>query len=394
MQRGKVILVISHLLDRDVRLSKEMSALRNEGYTNVVICWDRECKGDKPAVPEECEQIRLKLKAPWGIRILPFLPIWWCFVFVRLLISRWDVVHAVNFDCIIPSVIAGILKRKPVAYEILDVYEDQMVLPRAVRSVCINVDKLFMRLASAVVVADEAQIEGVGGIPNPKVVPVYDSPPDTFGKQVSGYPGNQTKGEFTLFYAGVLYRDRRLNLDKVVEAIEDIEGVKLVIAGYGDLEKDIKQWSCRMPDKVEFLGKISYEDVIRRGSDADLFFILRDPIVPVNRYTCGSTLFNAMICGKPILANNGSSTAIKVYKENCGVVVDANNIEEIRNRIIKLRDNPELCEEFGANARKAYEQRYSWEIMGERLVDLYHELTDETGQGKRRARNNGELSRQ
>lgn len=81
--------------------------------------------------------------------------------------------------------------------------------------------------------------------------------------------------------------------------------------------------------------------------------------------------------------NKRTSTANIVCEEDCGLVVDANNVEEIRNAIIKLRDNPELCKEFGANARKAYEQRYIWEIMEQRLVDLYRELIGEVGQGNK-----------
>ena len=69
------------------------------------------------------------------------------------------------------------------------------------------------------------------------------------------------------------------------------------------------------------------------------------------------------------------STAIKVLEENCGLVVDANNVEEIKEAILKLRDNPKLCAELGANARRAYEERYSWEIMEQRLLALYRELT-------------------
>ena len=135
-----------------------------------------------------------------------------------------------------------------------------------------------------------------------------------------------------------------------------------------------------MPDKVEFIGKISYEEIIERGLRADLFFVLRDSMVPTNRYTCGSTLFNAMICSKPILVNQGTSTAKKVSEEKCGLVVNANNIEEIREAIIKLRDSPELCEDLGTNGRKAYEQKYGWHIMEQRLLALYHELVGKAKQ--------------
>lgn len=378
MAEKRVLFVMSNTPDQDIRLFKEARTLKQAGYVTSLLYWDREGESNRLKNTEEYdEKLYLRFKAPSGIVLLPFLPVWWSFVFFSLLVKKWDIVHALNFHSIIPSLIAGKLKRKPVIYEILDVYEWR--LPRMVRTICMGLDKLYMRLADGIIIADEAQIEGIGGIPNHNIVPIYDSPPDSFSKKDSGYLGNQMKGNFALFYAGALYKNRRLNLDKVVEAVKDIEGVKLIIAGYGDLVNEIKEWSCRLPDKVEFIGRISYEEVIERGLRADLFFVLRDSTVPTNRYTCGSNLFNAMVCGKPILANEGSSTATKVYEENCGLVVDANNIAEIRKAILKLKENPQLCQELGATAKKAYEQRYSWEIMEQRLLALYHELGGELG---------------
>jgi glycosyltransferase involved in cell wall biosynthesis len=143
------------------------------------------------------------------------------------------------------------------------------------------------------------------------------------------------------------------------------------------MAEEIREMAARLPDKLEFIGKISYQEVIKRGLTADLFFVLRDPVLPFYRYICGSTLFNAMICGKPILVNRGTSTTKKVTQENCGLVVNSGDVREIKQAIIKLRDNPQLCRDLGANARKAYEQRYGWEIMGQRLVNLYNELTQE-----------------
>jgi len=370
--RIKVILVRSNPADRDVRSPKEIRALTQEGYVVTLLGWDRESKADTKEKPEGYKEILLKCRAPWGIKVLPLLAIWWCFVFIRLLTAKLDVVHALNVDNAIPAIIASKIRRKPVIYEILDVYEDEVVLPGLIRTVSLFVDKLFMRFADAIIVADEAQVEGIGGIPNSKIVPIYDSPPDVLSAKDINYHKN---GVFTLFYAGVLYREKRLNLDKVIKVIKDIDNVRLVIAGYGDLTTEIEELSARMPDKIEFIGKIPYAEVIERGLKADLFFNLRDPVVPANRYTCGSTLLNAMSVGRPILVNRGTSTANKVYEENCGLVVDANNLEEIKGAIVKLRDSPELCRELGVNARKAYEQRYNWEIMEQRLVALYEEIT-------------------
>jgi glycosyltransferase involved in cell wall biosynthesis len=389
--KKRVIVIRTSL---DIRLPKEIAALKREGYGVTLLCWDRECNDSSPLQKDgedDIREIRVRLRAPFGIGILFFLPIWWCFTLFHLMLTEWDIVHALNFDAIVPAAIAGKLKRKTVIYEILETYEDRVSLPRIVRYLFIQVDKLFMRQVAAVILADEAQSKEFSGVPNSRVVAVYDTPPDFFDKIKGTHPENE---QFIIFQASVLYRMRHLNLDKLVSAVKDLDNVKLIIAGYGDLITEIEEWTHKIPHKIEFIGEIKYSETLKRSKAADLLFELRSSLVPQHKYICGSKLLQSMMLGKPFLANRGTSTAAKVYEENCGLVVDANNIEEIREAIIKLRDNPELSEELGANARRAYEERYSWEIMERRLLTLYQNLTDEIGQRKKREQNNGELSRQ
>ncbi|MBT9151538.1 MAG: GDP-mannose-dependent monoacylated alpha-(1-6)-phosphatidylinositol monomannoside mannosyltransferase [candidate division WS2 bacterium] len=391
-EKKRVILITSSLVEQSIiRLPKEIIALRREGYEITALCWDRDCKSLRREKKDDYNEIILNFKAPWGIKILPLLPIWWTFVFLQLMTTRWDIAHATNFDTIIPTVIAGKLKRKPVIYEIVDVYADMILLPKVIRNMGISVDKFFMRFADAVIVIDEAQIKGFGRIPNSKVIAVYDTPPNTFDVVDINHRENAA---FTLFYAGNFSRGRRPNIDKIFAAVNSVDGVKLVISGYGDLIGEIEEWSRKIPDKIEFLGFISHEEVFQRSSTADLLIVARTSVIPNNRYNCGSTFLRALMCGRPFLANKDTATADKVVKENCGLVVDGNDAEGIKEAIMKLRDNPELCEELGANARRAYEERYSWEIMEQRLLTLYQELTDEIGQRKKGEQNNGELSRQ
>jgi glycosyltransferase involved in cell wall biosynthesis len=125
---------------------------------------------------------------------------------------------------------------------------------------------------------------------------------------------------------------------------------------------------------VGFIGRIPYEEVLERSLNCDLLFVLRDSKLPVNRYICGSKLFQAMMCRKPLLVNKGTSTALKVIKDNCGIVVDAHNVDEIRKTVLKLKTNPELGRKLGMNGRKAYEKKYSWELMEHRLLSLYSEI--------------------
>jgi glycosyltransferase involved in cell wall biosynthesis len=373
----KVFFIRSALKDRDIRLQKIINTLSKENtYEIVVICWNREGKSGTLESYNHCKEIRLNLRAPLGVKVLLYIPIWWAFVFFVLLRNDWDLAHATNMDCAVPTVIAGIFKRKPVIYEVLDLYEFNPALPSMVKTLSLKADKLIMKYANAIVLVDEEMIGGLGYIPNNNIVIIYDSPPKEMLSTIdmdlnSDVPHD---GEFILFFAGALIKLRKLNIDKVIEAIKDIDGVKLLIAGYGDMVDEIVELSSQIPNKIEFLGKIKYEEVIKNGIKSNLFFVLRDSALPSHKCICGSTLFNAMICSKPILVNKDTSTAIKVSKENCGLVVDARNIEEIKDAIVQLKDDYNLSRQLGLNGNNAYKTKYGWGIMENRLINLYKKL--------------------
>jgi glycosyltransferase involved in cell wall biosynthesis len=234
----------------------------------------------------------------------------------------------------------------------------------------VAIDKAFMRLADAVVLADEEQIQEVNGISNNNVEVIYDSPETNveISKKI------RRNDVFTLFFAGSLHSGKYLNLDKIFDALKYLNDVRVIIAGYGDLVPYIINIEKRMPEKVEYIGEISHAEVLQWSADADLLFMLRDPVLPVNKYICGSKILESMMCGTAIIVNDGSSTANMVRRTNCGFVVNAHNVEEIVGVINKLKNNPDMCVQLGINGRKAYDEIYSWNCMGDRLLKLYEKI--------------------
>ena len=368
----QAVLIKSNLVEQSIiRMPKVINTLKKAGYDISVVSWDRDSKCEQKRKHGEYEETSLKLNAPWGINCLPFLPIWWCYVLFQLLVKKWDIAHAINFDTLIPTVIAGQLKRKPVVYEIVDVYADVILLPAIIRYIGLAIDKFLMRFVSAVMLIDDAQIMEFGGIPNSNVITVYDTPPDDF---VDVDLDTQKNDVFTLFYAGYFCKARRMNIDEIFTAVRDIDDVQIVVAGYGDQVGEIELWSKKVPEKIKFLGFITHEDVHRWSNKADLLVVARTPATLNNVYNCGSTFLRAMMYGKPFLANKGTATADKVSQYRCGLNVDAYSVNEIKGAIVELRDAPNLCMNFGVNAKTAYELNFRWEIMEKRLLAVYKEL--------------------
>lgn len=373
MEKKKAIIIRGSSLERETRATKIIKTLTENNYDAHLLWWDRGLaveRSEREEAGTQFSETVFNFKAPYGPKSLIFLPFWWAFIFFNLLTKKWDIAHAIQIISLPPAILAGKIKRKPVVYDMLDTYEDSIFLPQRIRNFCVAIDKLFMRLADAVVLADEEQVEEVKGIPNDNVEVIYDSP-ETY---VEINKKNRQNDVFTLFFAGSLSSGKYLNLDKIFEALESLNDVRVIIAGHGDLVPYIMSIEKRMPEKVEYIGEISHAEVLQRSADADLLFMLRDPVLPVNKYICGSKILESMMCGTPIIVNGGSSTAKMVQRTNCGFVVNAHNVEEIVSVINILINNPKMCVQLGFNGRKAYDKIYSWTIMGDRLLKLYEKI--------------------
>ena len=78
-----------------------------------------------------------------------------------------------------------------------------------------------------------------------------------------------------------------------------------------------------------------------------------------------------MMFGVPIITNVAKEI---VNETDCGVIVDYDDTEQIKEAIIMLRDSPEIRKRLGTNGRKAFLKNYNWNIMEQRLYMVYDNL--------------------
>ncbi len=139
----KTVIIRSCLETLTPRAFKNAQTLAAAGHEVTILAWDREAKNPESERKDGYQARRFRFKAPYGPVVLLFLPVWWCFEFFWLMKNGWQVVHAMDFDTYPPALLAGILKRKPVVYELADIYEDMIELPGLLRGICLFIDKSF-----------------------------------------------------------------------------------------------------------------------------------------------------------------------------------------------------------------------------------------------------------
>jgi len=148
---------------------------------------------------------------------------------------------------------------------------------------------------------------------------------------------------------------------------------ELIVAGEGRL---LEYWQkkvdkTKIKHRLQFLGKIPFQAMQDLYNDADIF------IFPSLREASGSVILEAMAHGLPVIALelNGAKY---IVEKNCGILVPVKNktqmINDFRDAIIKLCENPELRYELGENARKRVEEYFLWEKRGEMMNDIYHKV--------------------
>jgi glycosyltransferase involved in cell wall biosynthesis len=91
-----------------------------------------------------------------------------------------------------------------------------------------------------------------------------------------------------------------------------------------------------------------------------------------NQLSSPNKIFEAMMLGLPVITN--MEPTLVNEEVGCGIVVDYNDIDQIKEAIVCLRDNIDLRRRLGTNGRKVFLKKYNWTNMEQLLYNIYDEL--------------------
>ncbi|MDO4466481.1 MAG: glycosyltransferase family 4 protein [Bacillota bacterium] len=176
---------------------------------------------------------------------------------------------------------------------------------------------------------------------------------------------------FTMMWAGRMEYRKGLELlfDILDQLPEDLEW-KLLLCGMGSEYQKYKNIveTKKYYNKVEFLGKVSYEEMSNIYNQADVF------VFPSLRETTGTVIIEAMAHGVPVIALEQGG-AMEVISEDCGYLVPTENRNEIILQFSKVIenciDNRELLEKLSDNSKERIESKYSWSNKAKNMNDIY-----------------------
>lgn len=168
--------------------------------------------------------------------------------------------------------------------------------------------------------------------------------------------------------------DRQKGFHLLIKALPYIikkADVELVLVGTGPYLRNLKLMAEKagLLDQVIFAGRVSDGDLPKYYNLADVFAFptLRLEGLPY-------VIPEAMACGKPVISSGigGILTAIDNYKN--GILIEPGNLEELKDRILEVLNDPDLAQTLGQNGRKKVIEKFSLDKMVEDTIKVYEDV--------------------
>jgi rhamnosyl/mannosyltransferase len=214
-------------------------------------------------------------------------------------------------------------------------------------------------------------------LPKLKVIPLgileQDQRKINLNEEFSYLNRHQLESDSYLLFLGVLRYYKGVHT--LIEAANQIQS-KIVIAGNGPEIENLKFLVASLHvQNVVFLGEVtdSQKHILLKNSTA--------VILPshLRSEAFGMVLIEASLHGKPMVCceiKSGTSY-VNLHRET-GLVVEPENPQELASACNLIVSDKNLAIQFGAAARKRYEDLFSGSALGLAYSNLYNDLTNKS----------------
>lgn len=155
----------------------------------------------------------------------------------------------------------------------------------------------------------------------------------------------------------------------------------LTVVGDGPFAEQAKQMADA---KVTFTGEVSHEAALQLSRESSIF------IFPSHWYEgFGLSLLEAMATGRAIIASDLGVRREMIQDGVTGLLFQPGNAEDLRRKVVRLVEDPDLCKSLGNAARRFYLENYTPERNYVMLMDIYRSALNGGGRSRASGRYGG-----
>lgn len=367
----------------DSRFEKEVSATIEAGNKVLVIAWDRDAEEDRAGemlfFDNKAFAIHIgipsKLAAGFIKNLFPMIKFnISIYKYLRKNLGKFDIIHASDFDTVLPAYYIKKKYKKKLVYDIYDYYADSHHMPRILENIVRRVDTKIINDSDAVIICNEKRKKQIRPANPQKLVIIHNSPERIeIGESKVNIPD---KKKFRIVFIGGFVRTGRY-IFEMIDVIRKRKDCELIIGGFGSGEDEIAE-IAKKEDNIIYVGKQEYQDVLSIEKTADVLTALYDPTLKNHQYAAPNKFYEALMLGKPIICAQNTNIDEFVSRNELGWSIDVPNQpfevefnKALDNAISLSQEERKIVEK---KAIRLFMDKYDWSLMKKRLTKLYEEL--------------------
>ena len=321
----KAIVLRSTEVDPDPRTERAINDLQKAGFCVELLYWNR-TKRNIVGKNESFSRKAYTKSTPYGLGLknLKAQITWQLWLLGKLLKESNCLVYACDADTALVSAVFHRLRNHILVYDQFDQISSRFT-SRLIQKLSDLIDLYISKKAKLIVVAGEDRL-----FKTESPILVVSNNPDLRLSPMK----RSRQSVLEIAYCGVLQEDR--GLLEIIDAVNSVKGVRLSIAGFGPLQKEIES---RQSNSVKFLGRLSSSEVIKEFERVDISYAAYDPIKNNNRYAASSKLYESAVSCTPCIVSDGTNLANIVRQFGVGWSVAYGDRDELRALLKKLVDS-------------------------------------------------------
>lgn len=352
-------MTVSSDLATDNRVHRSCTLLTELGF-EVLLLGRR--KKDSPAMPQRAYRyIRFRLPFENGALFYAVLNIR---LFIYLLFAKRANLFANDLDTLPAVFLISKIKKVPLIYDSHELFTEvpELIERPKIQKIWLSIERwIFPKLSHTITVNQSiAQIfkqkykNNVAVVRN---VPMQITALNPYSKEELGLPP-ETK--MLIIQGSGLNVDR--GIEEAINAMTQITNAVLFLVGSGDIIPKAKKMVAdkALQDKVIFVGRLPYLEMMRYTATADLGLALDKPLSLNYQLALPNKVFDYLQAQTPIVASPLIEIERLIQNYDCGELIQEVKPDGIARKINQILADQERLKQLQLNCQKAAQIEH-WE---------------------------------
>ena len=283
-----------------------------------------------------------------------------------------DVIHANDFDMLIPAYRAARKCKAAVVYDSHEVYAENIGIAEHnfVKKMIISIERRLVKKVDHMICVSNAAADYFKEkykIRRPSVItncPMRNSLPLK----------EKAEDAFEVVYQGLMVAGR--GYEEFVQAAKLLPAdIRLVLRGYGTLEPKLREMIAKenLEKKVHFVQPVEVSELISAASSSHVGIVVTRPVNLNFRLSISNKVFEYAAAGLPVILSDVPEHRYLNDKYHFGLILEEVTPECIAKGILYFKEHPEEYKTMAQNALRMFEE-LNWEQESQKLLQIYADV--------------------